>query len=173
MPVWYYYGPCLPPPPLFGNHCYCLHPLVENPEWSPEYLCLCLHRKRSWVMEMCRSHHLVFTLCTCLSVKTSESFTMNQFPKVCYIYSTCGHYGCMLLWYHYLASTEQIDKAKEVIKKLTFEFQSDSFENPGTQETQEVYKQGKITRASTRFNAWNSGKRCKLKVQVPWSGLGE
>ena len=32
-----------------------------------------------------------------------------------------------------IASTEQIDKAKEVIKKLTFEFQSDSFENPGIQ----------------------------------------
>ena len=32
---------------------------------------------------------------------------------------------------HDVASTEQIDKAKEVIKKLTFEFQSDSFENPG------------------------------------------
>lgn len=31
----------------------------------------------------------------------------------------------------YVATTEQIDKAKDVIKKLTFEFQSDSFENPG------------------------------------------
>ena len=30
-----------------------------------------------------------------------------------------------------VAKTEQIDKAKDVIKKLTFEFQSDSFENPG------------------------------------------
>ena len=30
-----------------------------------------------------------------------------------------------------IATTEQIDKAKDVIKKLTFEFQSDSFENPG------------------------------------------
>ena len=31
----------------------------------------------------------------------------------------------------YVATTEQIDKAKDVIKKLTFEFQSESFENPG------------------------------------------
>ena len=29
------------------------------------------------------------------------------------------------------ASTEQIDKAKEVIKKLTFKYQPDAFENPG------------------------------------------
>lgn len=29
-----------------------------------------------------------------------------------------------------LASTEQIDKAKEIIKKLTFNFQSEAFENP-------------------------------------------
>ena len=35
----------------------------------------------------------------------------------------------------HVATTEQIDKAKEVIKKLTFEFQSDSFENPGNQNT--------------------------------------
>ena len=28
------------------------------------------------------------------------------------------------------ASVKQIDKAKEVIKKLTFNFQSDAFENP-------------------------------------------
>ena len=35
----------------------------------------------------------------------------------------------------FVATTEQIDKAKEVIKKLTFEFQSDSFENPGNQNT--------------------------------------
>ena len=31
----------------------------------------------------------------------------------------------------FIATTQQIDKAKEVIKKLTFEFQSESFENPG------------------------------------------
>ena len=30
------------------------------------------------------------------------------------------------------ATEEQIDKAKEIIKKLTFKFQSDAFENPGT-----------------------------------------
>jgi len=29
------------------------------------------------------------------------------------------------------ASNEQMDKAKEIIKKLTFNFQSDAFENPG------------------------------------------
>ena len=29
------------------------------------------------------------------------------------------------------ASAEQIDKAKEVIKKLTFKYQPDAFENPG------------------------------------------
>ena len=29
------------------------------------------------------------------------------------------------------ATTEQIDKAKEIIKKLTFMYQPDSFENPG------------------------------------------
>ena len=29
------------------------------------------------------------------------------------------------------ANTEQIDKAKEIIKKLTFKYQPDSFENPG------------------------------------------
>ena len=28
------------------------------------------------------------------------------------------------------ASVEQIDKAKDIIKKLTFNFQSDAFENP-------------------------------------------
>ena len=28
------------------------------------------------------------------------------------------------------ASAEQIDKAKEIIKKLTFNFQSEAFENP-------------------------------------------
>ena len=32
---------------------------------------------------------------------------------------------------HLAASIEQIDKAKEIIKKLTFNFQSDAFENPG------------------------------------------
>ena len=30
------------------------------------------------------------------------------------------------------ASHEQIDKAKEIVKKLTFNFQSESFENPGS-----------------------------------------
>ena len=29
------------------------------------------------------------------------------------------------------ATAEQIDKAKEVVKKLTFNYQSDAFENPG------------------------------------------
>ena len=29
------------------------------------------------------------------------------------------------------ASTEQIDKAKEIMKKLTFKYQPDAFENPG------------------------------------------
>ena len=29
------------------------------------------------------------------------------------------------------ANTEQIDKAKDIIKKLTFKYQPDSFENPG------------------------------------------
>lgn len=57
---------------------------------------------------------------------------MNQLPKVSY-----GHSNGVSMIYHVVnihdvASTEQIDKAKEVIKKLTFEFQSDSFENPGT-----------------------------------------
>ncbi len=28
-------------------------------------------------------------------------------------------------------TTDQIDKAKEIIKKLKFEFQSEDFENPG------------------------------------------
>ena len=32
--------------------------------------------------------------------------------------------------FYYSASTEQIDKAKEIIKKLTFNFQSEAFENP-------------------------------------------
>lgn len=38
-----------------------------------------------------------------------------------------------------IASTEQIDKAKEVIKKLMFEFQSDAFENPGTKSLVKPY----------------------------------
>ena len=29
------------------------------------------------------------------------------------------------------ANNEQIDKAKEIVKKLMFKFQSESFENPG------------------------------------------
>ena len=29
------------------------------------------------------------------------------------------------------AETAEIDKAKEIIKKMTFNYQSDSFENPG------------------------------------------
>ena len=35
---------------------------------------------------------------------------------------------CLVL---FVVTTEQIDKAKEVIKKLKFEFQSEDFENPG------------------------------------------
>ena len=30
------------------------------------------------------------------------------------------------------ASVEQINKAKDIIKKLTFKFESEAFENPGT-----------------------------------------
>ena len=32
-------------------------------------------------------------------------------------------------------SDEQVDKAKEIIRKLSFKFQSDSFENPGKYNT--------------------------------------
>ena len=42
---------------------------------------------------------------------------------------TCGLYG-RVQWFLCAASTEQIDKAKEIIKKLTFNFQSEAFENP-------------------------------------------
>ncbi len=42
---------------------------------------------------------------------------------------------CDIYWWPFSVSadadTAQIDKAKEVIKKLTFNFQSDAFENPG------------------------------------------
>jgi len=37
------------------------------------------------------------------------------------------------------ASEEQIDKAKEIIKKLTFNFRSDDFENPGSLELNRVF----------------------------------
>ena len=33
--------------------------------------------------------------------------------------------------YFWLAQTAQVDAAKDVIKKLTFPFDSESFENPG------------------------------------------
>ena len=32
--------------------------------------------------------------------------------------------------FYHSASAEQTDKAKEIIKKLTFNFQSEAFENP-------------------------------------------
>ena len=39
----------------------------------------------------------------------------------------------------YIATTQQVDKAKEVIRKLTFDFQSESFENPGMYVCMYVY----------------------------------
>ena len=46
---------------------------------------------------------------------------------VTYVVFTEGYNGPCV---YYSASTEQIDKAKEIIKKLTFNFQSEAFENP-------------------------------------------
>lgn len=42
----------------------------------------------------------------------------------------CSHHFLFLL----LANTEQIDKAKELLKKLQFAFRSESFENPVLQQ---------------------------------------
>lgn len=51
------------------------------------------------------------------------------FATYCYIFE---HVQCALIPF-LAASTEQIDKAKEIIKKLTFKYQPDAFENPGVQ----------------------------------------
>ena len=37
----------------------------------------------------------------------------------------------IVFFFFFLATVEQVEKAKEVIKKLTFKFSSDNFENPG------------------------------------------
>ena len=50
------------------------------------------------------------------NIHVLESQQNNTYFKVMYVHA---------------ASTEQIDKAKEVIKKLTFKYQPDAFENPG------------------------------------------
>lgn len=45
------------------------------------------------------------------------------------VHNYCAHKLCCYLL---PAQLEVVDKAKEVVKKLTFSFESDAFENPGT-----------------------------------------
>lgn len=71
------------------------------------------------------------TLMCILSIYHSEFNLLSSTLRAC----SCAHvtmlvYG--LCVYVSAAQSELVDKAKEIVKKLTFSFESDSFENPGT-----------------------------------------
>ena len=66
-------------------------------------------------------------MCFWLHVTWSYQGISNILP-VCFFNSFL-----LLVWCTFLANGDQIDQAKEIIRKLQFTFKSDSFENPALQ----------------------------------------
>ena len=55
--------------------------------------------------------------------------TYTFFYSLVFLYGSAFFKLCFIIIY--TAPPEMVDKAKEIVKKLTFGFESDAFENPG------------------------------------------